>query len=146
MFGFHNLLNEFHHALFQFESDWICFIWKGISPCFVSVWIRLNLFYLKDEWGDSATYGRLMHLTAPHSYRFYAFINSQSSVLWFSMHLTAPLSLSPPFFFVFLFSWSQTGHNALLLVSQVWYPWPITVQWRRKVKSLCFSCVKYFSL
>ena len=48
MFGFHNLLNElhhalflfgsdwicfirkkkFHHALFQFESDWICFIWK----------------------------------------------------------------------------------------------------------------------
>ena len=35
-----------------------------------SVWIQLSLFYLKDEWGDSATYGRLMHLTAPHFYRF----------------------------------------------------------------------------
>ena len=35
-----------------------------------SVWIQLNLFIWKNEWGDSATYGRLMHLTAPHFYRF----------------------------------------------------------------------------
>jgi len=84
MYEFYNLLKKFHHALFQFESDW-----KGISACFFrfeSAWICS--FERMNEWtqlhrktsntystsffiGFTSFYLILPH--APHAPRFISF-------------------------------------------------------------------------
>ena len=111
-----------------------CDSWKGISPCFFQFESNWICFW-KNEWGDSATYGRLMHLTAPHFYRFSILMHENdvylilprftSFYLDFSFSVLSVLDLSVyTTIIIYILNWSFCTTNIFVFAK-----WQIYIQW-----------------